>query len=431
MAITSTPEVTSILWSRKEAAMGKTWKECRNCKNTYRSGSGNLLCGLRDTAGDGLTAITRRERAAETDSCYHFEAKDPIADLNDLPGNVPAMRATTAPDIVPLDIDPMKRPLWEIDPLFLDPYKELPPVLSWCKMGERPAIDRNGIITFSAKPKQGKSLAIYAILTAIISGKPLDTITPTASPRLAVVFDTEMNEPTLQGRAQKIITSLGEAAPRFLIVPLLKYRVKDRKGIIEDITAKYAPDIVVIDQIAKMVTNYNDPEESAATMEWLSQYAADRTVLVVIHQNKAADNKQMKGHLGSLLEQEAVENYTVDKSKGVFKVTATNARNSNVDEAAPFTFTLDDDGNIISAADITKANAAKEYAQMYDIFAVIFGNDDKLSHKELITRLRANKVSETTAENQFTKARELGVIAKAGEKQRDPYILVKQYLPKS
>lgn len=212
---------------------------------------------------------------------------------------------------------------------------------------------------------------------------------------------------------------------------MLKYRVKDRQGIIEDVTAKYAPDIVVIDQIAKMVTNYNDPEESAATMEWLSQYAADRTVLVVIHQNKAADNKQMKGHLGSLLEQEAVENYTVEKSKGVFKVTATNARNSNVDEAAPFTFALDDDGNIISAADITKANAAKEYAQMYDIFAVIFGNDDKLSHKELITRLRANEVSETTAENQFTKARELGVIAKAGEKQRDPYILVKQYLPKS
>ena len=67
----------------------------------------NLLCGLRDGAGDGFTAVTRRERAAEVDSCFHFEAKDPITDLNALPGNVPAMRAATEPTkvIKPLDID--------------------------------------------------------------------------------------------------------------------------------------------------------------------------------------------------------------------------------------------------------------------------------------------------------------------------------------
>ena len=407
--------------------MGKTWYECRKCNHAYKSSaSGNLLCGLRDTAGDGFTAVTRRERAAEVGGCFHFEAKDPITDLNALPGNVPAMRAATEPaaDIKPLDIDPMERPLYEIDEVFLNPFAELPPVLTWCKMGERPAIDRQGIITFSAKPKQGKSLSIYAILTAIVTGKQLDTITPTASPRLVVVFDTEMDTPTLQRRAAKMITALGEAAPRFQIVPLLAVPKSQRRRVIDEVTAKYKPDIVVIDQVARLVEDFNAAGENVEFGEWLAQYAATRTAIVVIHQNKAADNKQMKGHLGSILEELAVENYSVAKENGVFKVTATNARNSSVDEAAPFTFALDDDGNIISAAAIVETKTAAERKSWRNNFAQIFGTDERLSYTDLKKRIcQSEQLGETAAETKINKARELGAIVKAGNGSRDPYIL--------
>ena len=412
---------------RKEAAMGKTWKGCRNCKHAYKNqGVGNLLCGLRDGAGDGFTAVTRRERAAEVGGCFHFEAKDPITDLNALPGNVPAMRAATEPaaDIKTLDIDPMERPLYEIDEVFLNPFAELPLVLTWCKMGERPAIDRQGIITFSAKPKQGKSLSIYAILTAIITGKQLDTITPTASPRLVVVFDTEMDTPTLQRRAAKMITALGEAAPRFQIVPLLAVPKSRRRAVIAEVTSKYQPDIVVIDQVARLVEDFNAAGENVEFGEWLAQYAATRTALVVIHQNKAADNKQMKGHLGSILEELAVENYSVAKENGVFKVTATNARNSSVDEAAPFTFALDDDGNIISASDIVEAKTAQERARYVKDLALIFGDNDELRRKDIIDRIISEqRVTPDGAKKKVDKAAAIGAIIKAGEGRNAPYKL--------
>ena len=407
--------------------MGKTWYECRKCIHAYKSSaSGNLLCGLRDTAGDGFTAVTRRERAAEVDSCFHFEAKDPITDLNALPGNVPAMRAATEPTkvIEPLDIDPMERPLYEIDEVFLNPFAELPLVLTWCKMGERPAIDRQGIITFSAKPKQGKSLSIYAILTAIITGKQLDTITPTASPRLVVVFDTEMDTPTLQRRAAKMITALGDAAPRFQIVPLLAVPKSQRRRVIDEVTSKYQPDIVVIDQVARLVEDFNAAGENVEFGEWLAQYAATRTALVVIHQNKAADNKQMKGHLGSILEELAVENYSVAKENGVFKVTATNARNSSVDEAAPFTFALDDDGNIISASDIVEAKTAQERARYVKDLALIFGDNDELRRKDIIDRIISEqRVTPDGAKKKVDKAAAIGAIIKAGEDRNAPYKL--------
>lgn len=407
--------------------MGKTWYECRKCNHAYKSSaSGNLLCGLRDTAGDGLTAVTRRQRAAEVGGCFHYEAKDPINDLNALPGNVPAMRAATEPaaDIKPLDIDPMERPLYEIDEVFLNPFAELPPVLTWCKMGERPAIDRQGIITFSAKPKQGKSLSIYAILTAIVTGKQLDTITPTASPRLVVVFDTEMDTPTLQRRAAKMITALGEAAPRFQIVPLLAVPKSQRRRVIDEVTAKYNPDIVVIDQVARLVEDFNAAGENVEFGEWLAQYAATRTALVVIHQNKAADNKQMKGHLGSILEELAVENYSVTKENGVFKVEATNARNSCVDEAAPFTFALDESGNIISAAAIVEAKTAAERESWRKDFALIFGEDEELRRKDIIDRIISGQgVTPDGAKKKVDKAAAIGAIVKAGEDRNAPYKL--------
>lgn len=52
---------------------------CAICKNAYRGGGGgNIRCNLRDTAPDGLTALTRRKQAKETGQCIYFVA-DPDA----------------------------------------------------------------------------------------------------------------------------------------------------------------------------------------------------------------------------------------------------------------------------------------------------------------------------------------------------------------
>lgn len=412
--------------------MASTWWQCNKCKHAESNGEDELLCGLGDTAGDTLNANNLSVRAAEVGSCFHFVGENTITDLNALPGNVQAMKAApkeavkAISEVKPLNIDPMERPLYEIDKVFLHPFAELPPVLTWCKMGNRPAIDRQGIITFSAKPKQGKSLSVYAILTAIITGKQLDTITPTVTPRLVVVFDTEMDTPTLQRRAAKMITALGEAAPRFQIVPLLAVPKTQRRGVIDEVTAKYNPDIVVIDQAARLVDDFNAAGEIVKFGEWLAQYAATRTTMVVVHQNKAADNKQMKGHLGSILEELAVENYSVNKEKGgVFKVEITNARNSCIDEAAPFSFVLDEGGNIISASSIVESKTAAKRESLHNDFAMVFGNDKELRRKDIIARIISSqdKKDEEKAKNKVRAAVSNGVIFKTGKGKNDPYKL--------
>jgi hypothetical protein len=349
--------------------------------------------------------------------------KQVLAELAAIPGNLNPV-GTTLTNAAP--VDPMVKPLWEIDDRFINPFAAIPEVQTWCMMGDRKAIDKQGIITFSAKPKQGKSISIYAILTAIIAGKQFSTITPTADrPRLAIVFDTEMNPQTLQKRMAIMQSALGENAPKFQVVSLLSVKKSDRRAIIDDITNKYNPDIVVIDQVARLVKSFNDESESSEFGEWLCKLAATRTALVVIHQNKAADNTQMKGHLGSILEELAVENYSVARKNGVFEATPTNARNSAIDEdTAKFSFALDNAGNIIDATAIMNEQRQKEIDDWRNNFARIFGEDTKLRYSELKKRIMEREgVNDTAAETKITAAKKRGVIVKAGEGTMTPWQL--------
>lgn len=349
--------------------------------------------------------------------------KNPIEELNALPGKLRPIGAA-APDI-----DPMARPLWEIDQRFLNPFAPVPPVQTWATMGDRPALPCKGIVTFSAKPKQGKSLSIYALLIPVLTGHDFDTLKPTeCRPRLVVVFDTEMDTTTLSNRAKAMQRALGDASRRFQVVPLLNTPKSKRREIIEAITAEYNPDIVVIDQIARMVVNFNDAAENVAFGEWLAQYAAARTVLAVIHQNKAADNTQMKGHLGSILEELAVENYSVSRKQGVFEVKPTNARQSCVDDdSAPVTFALDDAGEIITATNVIEKNREKDADRWRNDLRAIFGEDEELKASEIVARIMHQQgLTERPAKAKLANAKTAGAIEHTDPtNNRSPYRLTR------
>jgi hypothetical protein len=133
----------------------------------------------------------------------------------------------------------------------------------------------------------------------------------------------------------------------------------------------------------------------------------------------------MKGHLGSILEELAVENYSVARKNGVFEATPTNARNSAIDEdTAKFSFALDNAGNIIDATAIMNEQRQKEIDDWRNNFARIFGEDTKLRYSELKKRIMEREgVNDTAAETKITAAKKRGVIVKAGEGTMTPWQL--------
>lgn len=320
----------------------------------------------------------------------------------------------------------LNKPYWEQDARFLNPFADIKEIPVWGAMGGRRAIPRQGIITFSAKPKQGKSLSITALLLSIISGREFSSFEPSGEPpRLVVIFDTEMDTPTLQTRLKSLRGLLGDNADRFQIVPLLTTPKAERRQVVEEITAKFNPDIVVIDQAARMVKDYNDGGEAVAFGEWLTTFAADRTTMVVVHQNKAADNEQMKGHLGSILDELAVENYKVKAAKGkIYNVEVYNSRNSCVEDAAPFTFALNDEGLITDPTTALQMQRETERRKWVNDLTLIFGDDEELQHAEIKRRImKSQSLDERAARTKIDNAAKVGAIEKTGHDRRDPYRL--------
>lgn len=316
------------------------------------------------------------------------------------------------------------RPIWETDPDFLDPYKELPPLQTWCKIADRPALPKEGIITFSAKQKKGKSLSTYALAIPLLSGNAFDTLTPSDRPNLVMVFDMEMSETTLTNRVLNQVRSIGEHGTRFVVCPLKAKSIHDRVKIISAKVEQYRPDIVVIDQAAKLVTNGNDLAESNAITDWLDKMSIGRSVWVVMHENKGQDDNNMKGHLGSFLSYAAVEAYSVDRKEGVFTITYREGRDTESDNAAPVRFAIGGDGKIIDAAAIFRASREREVDGWRNNFALLFGDDKTLRSVELIERINSKEgIEERAAKTKIARAKELGVIRKTSNEPRAPYEL--------
>lgn len=318
-----------------------------------------------------------------------------------------------------------ERPLWEIDSDFINPYKVLPPIQTWCKMGTRPALPKEGLVTFSAKQKKGKSLSTYAIAIPLLSGNTFNTITPTDKAKRIMVFDMEMSETTLTNRVLRQVESIGNKGHNFVVCSLKRMSIEDRIKTIESKTAKYNPDIIVVDQAAKLVNDINSTIEANIVTDLLDKLSIGRSVWVVMHENKGDQDTNMRGHLGSALSFAAVEAYSVDRNGSVFTITPKEARDTDTEGAECFRFVLDADGHITDATAMFKAQRAEEVGGWYNNFKRVFGEDHELRHGEIVNRImEQDKLTQKAARNKIEKAKDLGVITKISNDHNSPYCLI-------
>jgi len=304
--------------------------------------------------------------------------------------------------------------LYEIDKRFINPDKPLPAIKTWAKMGNRPALTRNGIVLINAKPKQGKSFSVYALLSALICGKRFDSLQPLETPNLCIVFDTEMAEIDLQTRIKPLYKVIGdENRAKFQVCSLLSTPKQDRLNVIKDIVEQYNPSVIAIDQLADLIEDFNSSSDSVAVFEPLKVFMAERTVFLVLHQNKAKDDTNSKGHIGTLAEQNASEVYTIKKEKGIFELSLKMARFASSDDATPFCFSLSDNGEIISSEDINRHNKEQMREEYRQYFKLLFGEDIELSYSDLTNRIvEMEGLKERTAQQKVQNAFSVGSIFK-------------------
>lgn len=221
------------------------------------------------------------------------------------------------------------------------------------EIGGTPTLPKGNLIALSAKWKNGKTF-LCDVLTAVFLGSERFAGCRTLFSQGKVSFyDTEQAKSDTSHIRKVIDAMTPEGRHHDYDVYCLNPLNIDPTGENGDEITRYEfisqtiahdkPDLVIIDGIADLLYNYNDVIESQRLVNRLAALANEHNcaMVVVMHQNKGLHDKNMKGHLGTMLNQKCSDVFSVEKCGGIFVVSNTISRHQ---PCGDFVFKLTADG---------------------------------------------------------------------------------------
>jgi RecA-family ATPase len=221
------------------------------------------------------------------------------------------------------------------------------------------SVDGKGIFALrdihaiKAKQKAGKTTALKVMIAALLLGGVFRLKSLLEKPRI-VFFDTEQNRtdtkliledvaqmtglPSDVIDAQVALHSL-RRIDQELLLPLLEVVLEDEK-----------PQVVMLDGIVEFVASFNDETESKRLIKELLKLSDEHNcaIICVLHTNKADEDHNMRGHLGTMLAQKSATVLECVKEKGssVITVKCSEARHEEMPE---WSIAFDAEGHIVDA----------------------------------------------------------------------------------
>lgn len=204
-----------------------------------------------------------------------------------------------------------------------------------------------------AKQKAGKTTALKVFIAALLLGVMFRVKSLLEKPSI-LYFDTEQNRTDtkliledvaqMTGLSSEVIDSQVSLhslrrIDQEQLLPLLKLALEEEK-----------PQVVMLDGIVEFVASFNDETESKQLIKELlklsDQYSS--AIVCVLHTNKADEDHNMRGHLGTMLAQKSATVLECVKEKGssVITVKCSEARHEEMPE---WSITFDAEGHIIDA----------------------------------------------------------------------------------
>ncbi len=209
------------------------------------------------------------------------------------------------------------------------------------------------IHAIKAKQKAGKTTALKVFIAALLLGVMFRVKSLLAKPRI-VFFDTEQSRTDTKLILQDVAQMTGlpsEAIDAQVslhslrridhdqLLPLLKVVLEDEK-----------PQVVMLDGIVEFVASFNDETESKRLIKELLKLSDQHNcaIVSVLHTNKADEDHNMRGHLGTMLAQKSatVLECVKDRGSSIITVRCSEARHEEMPE---WSITFDQDGRIVDA----------------------------------------------------------------------------------
>ena len=226
---------------------------------------------------------------------------------------------------------------------------------------------RRDIHAVKAKAKAGKTTTLKVFIAALLQGEEFRVKSLLENPRI-VFFDTEQNRKDTKSilddvaamtgldseviDAQVVLQSL-RRADREDLLPLLRLALEDEK-----------PDVVFVDGIVEFVGSFNDESESKQIIMDLLVLSEEYNcaIICVLHTNKADEDHNMRGHLGTMLAQKAATVLECKKERGSSVITVC-CSESRHEEPTEWSIMFAEDGRIVDATEQRKLQLEQRKAE--------------------------------------------------------------------
>ena len=230
---------------------------------------------------------------------------------------------------------------------------EVPPAEYILELDGKGFFARRDIHAVKAKPKAGKTTTLKVLVAALLLGVMFRLKSLVEKPRI-VYFDTEQNRHDTKLILDDVVRMTGLGSDiindQVVLQSLRRCNQEDLLPLLRTVIEDEQPDVVFLDGIVEFVASFNDEVESKRTIKELlllcDKYNC--SIVCVLHTNKADEDHQMRGHLGSMLAQKAATVLECVKERGssVITVKCTEARHEVPSE---WSITFDNEGCIVDA----------------------------------------------------------------------------------
>ena len=124
-------------------------------------------------------------------------------------------------------------------------------------------------------------------------------------------------------------------------------------------------------------------DQSNDLIQWLLQLTAEYgcTIVSVLHQNKAKEDGNMRGHLGTELLNKLTDCFEVSKKDGKFIVTCTDSRNV---PCSDFAFSIDAEGNFQTEETEAENKNNARIADIQRVLRLCFKEHQSMGYMDLV-----------------------------------------------
>ena len=274
------------------------------------------------------------------------------------------------------------------------------------------------------KQKCGKTTMLKVCLAAWMQGRQFRVVSGLEEPRV-LYMDTEQKASDVKLIVTDVIRMTGlDAAYVDDHLQVYALRRRDYDLLLDDmrlLISDFNPHVVVIDGIVEFVASFNDESMAKKLIHDLLCICEDQrlAMVCVLHTNKADEDHNMRGHLGTMLAQKAgtVLECKKDKGSSVITVTCSDARHAGMPD---WSIMFNEEGLIVDADERRRqlqeqrrqdlqqrrqeANAEKQKERLDYALLCIRDNGGSISRKQLTEILVKKFELERTTVSRFLAA---------------------------